>query len=200
MKGFYEVNSYTQVDGISLILLAKLFKVPLRRIHRTTYLDWIEDFFYLAEQKAWRVYFLGGPPSMEARVPGRLHSQFPGLQVRCHHGFDAMAPDTQVWKEIEEFSPHVILVGMGMPIQERWIMQARGRVDTHLFLPCGAALEYLLRIQRPPPRWLGRLGLEWLFRLVTRPRKLFRRYLVEPLLLLPMVLRELMKDRAGGGE
>jgi N-acetylglucosaminyldiphosphoundecaprenol N-acetyl-beta-D-mannosaminyltransferase len=184
------------LDGISLILLAKSLKLPLQRVHRTTYLDWIEDFFSMAEQKSWRIYFLGGSPSMADRIPDRLHAQFPELQVRCHHGFDAFTSDTQVWKEIEEFSPHVILVGMSMPIQERWITQARSKVNTHLFLPCGAALEYLLRIQRPPPCWLGQLGLEWLFRLITRPRKLFRRYLVEPLLLLPMVLQELKKDRA----
>jgi N-acetylglucosaminyldiphosphoundecaprenol N-acetyl-beta-D-mannosaminyltransferase len=196
MREFYEASTYTHADGISLILLAKLFELPLRRIHRNTYLDWIEDFFAMAEQKSWRIYFLGGPPSMVDRVPARLHSQFPGLQVRCHQGFDAFDPDTEVWKEIEEFSPHVILAGMGMPIQERWIMQARSRVNTHLFLPCGAAIEYFLRIQRPPPRWIGQLGMEWLYRLITRPRKLFRRYLIEPLVLLPMVLRELTKDRA----
>ncbi len=199
MKAFYGNNSFTHVDGMSVIFLARIMGVPLSRLHRNGYLDWIDDFFSLIERNQWRVYFLGGPQEMAHRIPEELHKKFPGLEIQSHHGFDAFSPQTTVWSEIEEFAPQVILVGMGMPLQERWIMEARLKVKTRLFLPCGAILEYVMKVQKPSPRWLGPVGLEWLYRLVTRPRSMYRRYLLEPLNLLPLIVRELMKRTNYGG-
>ena len=196
MRDLYSISTYTHIDGLSLILLARLFGVPLQRAHRNTLLDWIDDLLGMAEQESWRIYFLGGPPEMIERLDARLKAQFPRLRIGFHHGFDAFSPETTVWNEIKEFAPQVIFIGMGMPIQERWVLEARKRICTKLFIPCGATFEYLVQVQKPAPRWLGPIGLEWLYRLITRPRKLFRRYLIEPLVLLPMVLRELLKDRA----
>jgi N-acetylglucosaminyldiphosphoundecaprenol N-acetyl-beta-D-mannosaminyltransferase len=196
MRDFYGRALYTHVDGISIILLAKLLRVPLRRTHRNGYLDWIVDFLRMAAERSWRIYFLGGPPEMSESVPARLGLLFPGLQVRSHHGFDAFTPDTTVWEEIEEFGPQIILVGMGMPRQERWILEATTRIHSRLLLPCGATVEYLMHFQKPAPRWLGPIGLEWLYRLVTRPRSLYRRYLLEPLTLIPIILREMITRKA----
>jgi len=196
MKQFYDVNRYTHIDGMSMILLARMLGVPLRRDHRTTYLDWFEDFLALAERKKWRLYFLGGREEMIASIPERLLTRYPNLLLRSHHGFDAFSPNTSVFGEIEEFAPHAVLVGMGMPLQERWILEARNRIRTHLFLPCGAAMEYLMNFQKAPPRWIGRIGLEWLYRFISRPKALYRRYLLEPLVLLPIILREVAARRA----
>jgi N-acetylglucosaminyldiphosphoundecaprenol N-acetyl-beta-D-mannosaminyltransferase len=195
MQRFYQENTYTHVDGMSMVLLGQLLGIPLTRDHRTTYLNWFEDFLRMAAEKHWRIYFIGGPQSMIDLIPDTLLPRFPGLQLRAHHGFDEIAARTTVYKEIEEFQPHVILSGMGMPRQERWILEARNHITTHVFLPCGAALEYLMGLQKAPPRWIGQLGFEWLYRLLTRPKTLYRRYLIEPLFLMPSILREFTRRK-----
>lgn len=196
MRACYDRNLYTHIDGMSLIFLAKMMNIPLRAEHRNGYMDWFEDFLRTAERNSWRLYFLGGPPEMAAKFPLHFQKEFPKLNYRSHHGFDAFSPNTTVFEEIQEFAPHVIVVGMGMPLQERWILDARERIHTHLFLPCGATLEYLLGIQKPAPRWLGTIGLEWLYRLISQPRRLYRRYLIEPVLLIPMILREIASGKS----
>lgn len=195
MQYFYQQNTYTHADGMSMVLLGRLFGIPLTRAHRSTYLNWFEDFLSLSAKKHWRIYFIGGPQSMIDIIPGMLLPRFPGLQLRAHHGFDKPEALMAVYKEIEAFQPHVILAGMGMPRQERWILEARNHITTHVFLPCGAALEYLMGMQKAPPRWIGRLGFEWLYRLISRPQALYRRYLIEPLYLMPSIMCELIRRK-----
>jgi N-acetylglucosaminyldiphosphoundecaprenol N-acetyl-beta-D-mannosaminyltransferase len=195
MQEFYQEALITHVDGMSLVLLGRIFGHPISRSHRTGYLDWIHDFLAMAEARKWRIYFLGGKPEVAPKVTAWLQQSFPALQLRCHHGYDAFTPETRVYEEIAAFEPDIVLVGMGMPLQEKWILEARQRIETGLFFQCGAIMEYLVGEQRPAPRWMGQLGIEWLYRLVTRPRALAYRYIVEPLKLSPAIVRELAKRR-----
>jgi len=84
----------------------------------------------------------------------------------------------------------VVLVGMGMPIQENWIAQNAHRLDQGVLLSVGGAFDYEAGVQIPAPRWLGRLGLEWLFRFAVQPKRLFRRYFVEPWSLIPVAVED----------
>jgi N-acetylglucosaminyldiphosphoundecaprenol N-acetyl-beta-D-mannosaminyltransferase len=69
---------------------------------------------------------------------------------------------------------------MGMPRQEHWIVDHLDKLSVNVILNGGAALDYFAGVIPTPPRWAGRLGLEWLFRLMAEPRRLWFRYLVEP--------------------
>ena len=200
IRTFYENNDYTHVDGMSLILLGRMMGFPLERSHRTGYLDWFNEFLALAEKRSWRLYFLGGKPEVASRLPARLLTTYPSLLLRCHHGYDAFKADTTVYQEITEFQPHIVLVGMGMSLQEKWILGARERVRTNLFLQCGAIMDYYTGAQRPSPRWIGQIGLEWLFRLICRPRAMGFRYIIEPLTLALPIFREIVARRFHLGE
>lgn len=200
MKTFYEMCNYTLVDGMSLIMLGRLMGLPLRRSYRTAYLDCFDELFGIAEAKSWRLYFLGGQPKTAAQLPARLLGMFPNLLLKCHHGYDAFAPDTTVYDEIAEFRPHIVFVGMGMPLQEKWILGARERIHTNVLVPCGGTIDYYAGAQRPSPRWLGQIGLEWLFRLCCRPRTLGSRYILEPLSLSSTLLKELVARRFQPGK
>jgi N-acetylglucosaminyldiphosphoundecaprenol N-acetyl-beta-D-mannosaminyltransferase len=189
MRRFYQCNSHTHIDGMSLIFSGKLAGFPLHRHHRTGYLDWFDDFLRLAEEHSWRVYFLGARQKVAEGIPEHFRATYPRLSIRTHHGYDAFSPETTVFKEIEDFAPHVLLVGLGMPLQEQWILSFRDRLNVNVILPCGAIMDYYMGAQKPAPRWMGQIGIEWLFRLVHRPRALFVRYLVEPVLLTAILLR-----------
>jgi N-acetylglucosaminyldiphosphoundecaprenol N-acetyl-beta-D-mannosaminyltransferase len=187
MRRFYAQCDLTHVDGMSLIALGRCMGLPLNRSHRTTYLDWIHDFLAEANTRGWRLYVIGGTPEFADALPSTLHSSFPCLQVATHHGYIGAADDDAVLQQLTAFSPDVVMVGMGMPQQEAWIVRNRHRVTAKVIFNCGAAYEYLVGAKKTPPRWAGQLGIEWLFRLVTEPRRLARRYLVEPIFLIPLI-------------
>jgi N-acetylglucosaminyldiphosphoundecaprenol N-acetyl-beta-D-mannosaminyltransferase len=193
MRQFYDRNLCTHVDGMSLIFLARFFGVLLKRHHRTAYLDWFEDLLRMAEKRSWRIYFLGGKPEVANRVPEHFRAVYPRLQIRSHHGYDAFSQQTTVYKEIKEFAPNVLLVGMGMPLQEQWILESIKKLRVNLIMPCGAIMDYYLGAQKPAPRWIGQIGLEWLYRLLCEPRRLFFRYVIEPVRLMPLFFHKWQK-------
>ncbi len=82
--------------------------------------------------------------------------------------------------EIAGFDPDVLMVGMGMPLQEIWTLENRSALARGVILTVGAAFDYEADAQKTPPRWTGRLGVEWLARLIDQPGRLGYRYLVEP--------------------
>ncbi len=195
MRRFYALNRFTHIDGMSLVMLGRLLGHPLKRMHRAAYLDWFEDFLRIAQEQSWRVYFLGGTAAVAEGVREQIRRQYPGLEFNSHHGYDAFAPDTRVYEDIKQFAPHVLLVGMGMPLQESWILQAVEKLNVNVLLPCGGIMDFRMGVQKAAPRWIGQIGMEWLFRLVHSPRKLFRRYILEPIAIFPFVLEELMKTK-----
>jgi N-acetylglucosaminyldiphosphoundecaprenol N-acetyl-beta-D-mannosaminyltransferase len=89
------------------------------------------------------------------------------------------------------------LVGMGMPLQENWILQNRNELNCPVVYSTGAAIEYFSGAVERPPAWISDRGFEWLFRLKTEPRKLWRRYLIEPFFLLVPAFRDIRARLAG---
>ena len=99
-----------------------------------------------------------------------------------HHGYfdkHAGSPDgSAVISTINGTRPDIVIVGFGMPIQERWVAENRGRIDAPVVLTGGAAFDYISGQLRRPPEWMTKRGLEWLGRLAIEPRRLARRYLL----------------------
>jgi N-acetylglucosaminyldiphosphoundecaprenol N-acetyl-beta-D-mannosaminyltransferase len=133
----------------------------------------------------------------------RLGAHWPGASIQVRHGYFDRTPgsaeETEVLSEIADFAPQVLLVGMGMPAQEAWIARHIGALAAPAILPVGAAFDYEAGVQKAAPRLLGRLGLEWLFRLLSDPARLCRRYLIEPWSLLGPALEDVRRYRLGGG-
>jgi N-acetylglucosaminyldiphosphoundecaprenol N-acetyl-beta-D-mannosaminyltransferase len=181
------------IDGMSLVLLGSLTDGEISRQHRNTPLDWILPVLELANARAWRVFYLGGTGESVQRGVCRLTARVPGLEIGWHDGFSCLDPDSaetnQIVEQINGFRPHILCVGMGMPLQERWILRNVHRIHANVLIPVGGLIEYFSGLASIPPRYLGRIGLEWLFRLMTNPRRYGFRYLVEPWILAGMVLR-----------
>ena len=96
-------------------------------------------------------------------------------------------------REITDWRPDVLLVGMGMPRQERWIARHQHDLPPCVTFPVGAAFDYEAGAVATPPRWTGRFGVEWLYRFATEPRRLFTRYFVEPWSLIVPALADLSR-------
>lgn len=200
MRAFYESASYVHIDGMPLVFWGKLLGMKLRVNHRVTYVDWIAPLLETAAASGWRVFYLGGAAAVTAEAARRIAGAFPGLALRCHHGFfDAWGAENRVvLAAINDFRPQLLLVGMGMPRQEHWILDNALQIKADVVLTAGACFDYLAGALPTPPRWLGRLGLEWVHRLAHEPRRLWKRYLWEPWFLLPLAARDVAGRRKGG--
>lgn len=184
MREFFSIADYIHIDGISVILLGRMAGLPLRNEHRAAYLDFLPMLLAEAADRGWRVFFLGSEPGVAEKAAEKLRVRHPRLKIRTHHGhFNSDKWGEENWavlSEIRAYRPQLLMVGMGMPRQEAWILENRDEISANVICPAGAIMDYIAGIKSTPPRWLGPLHIEWLYRLVTEPRRLSRRYLIEP--------------------
>jgi N-acetylglucosaminyldiphosphoundecaprenol N-acetyl-beta-D-mannosaminyltransferase len=168
--------------------------LQLRREHRATSLDFMPLLLPMAVEKSWRIYYLGSRPEVAERAALKLRALYRGLQIRAHHGYFDVSKSSEenreVLADITSFAPHLLLVGMGMPRQEIWILENRAELFANVISPCGAHMDYVADEIPTAPRWLALIYLEWLYRLIAEPRRLWYRYLVEPWFLMKLLVRE----------
>jgi N-acetylglucosaminyldiphosphoundecaprenol N-acetyl-beta-D-mannosaminyltransferase len=183
---------------MGLVVLARLVGVPLNGPERVTYVDWLPLLFERAWERNWRIFYLGSKPGIADKAAEKLRRRFTGLQIATSNGyFDIEGEENErVLQVIRKFAPNILLVGMGMPRQEKWILANWKSLDSVVTLPCGAALDYVAGEIPTPPRWAGRLCLEWLFRLISEPGRLWKRYLIEPWHILRLVCARRLKARS----
>jgi N-acetylglucosaminyldiphosphoundecaprenol N-acetyl-beta-D-mannosaminyltransferase len=105
-----------------------------------------------------------------------------------------------VVKRINAAKPDIVWVGMSTPKQERWMSEHRGRLTAPVLVGVGAAFDFHAGLKRQAPRWMQQSGLEWLFRFVSEPRRLWRRYLINNPWFLWLVLLQTLGKASHGLE
>jgi N-acetylglucosaminyldiphosphoundecaprenol N-acetyl-beta-D-mannosaminyltransferase len=197
MRAFYAAADCVHIDGMPLVWWGRFLGHRVGRRHRVTYLDWLPSLMTLASQQGWRIFYLGSRPGVGERAASKLREQHPGLDMHVHHGYFDARPDgpenRAVCAAINASGAEILMVGMGMPRQEQWILQCRDVIRPRVLMACGACMDYVAGEVPTPPRWMGRVGLEWAYRLAVEPRRLAYRYLVEPWQLAPHVLNDLRR-------
>lgn len=194
IREFFNRADLIEVDSMPLIFWARLNGRPSRRFHRATYLDWRDEFWDKVVEQGWRVFFLGSEPGVAEIARARILTQWPEVQLATHHGYFDMEADSAenavIVDRINAFAADIVLVGMGMPRQEIWILRNLAKLTACVSFTVGGAFDYEAGVQKPAPRWLGQFGVEWAYRLLIDPRRKFHRYCVEPFYLLAPAIRD----------
>ena len=193
LRAFLNGADVVFCDGAGVMLAARLLgaRIP----ERITYADWAWRLAAFAEAEGFSVYLLGARPGVAKEAARRLRARHPHLEVvGVRHGyFDhaAGSPGNEaVVEEINAARPDILLVGLGMPLQEYWLMENRNRLEAGVALTGGAVFDYVSGGLRRGPRVLTNNGFEWLARLLIEPGRLWHRYLVGNPLFLLRVLRQ----------
>jgi N-acetylglucosaminyldiphosphoundecaprenol N-acetyl-beta-D-mannosaminyltransferase len=202
LREFYANAHCTYVDGMPLVALGRLYGYRLQREQRVTNADWMGPLMGLAAEKGWRVFNLGSPKDVAEKGAAELRKLYPTLQIEVNDGyFDARSSSAEneaLVRRINAYRPDLLMVGMGMPRQEFWTQENYAQLDAHVILSSnGAALDYVAGAVPTPPRWAGRIGMEWLFRLAYEPRRLFTRYLIEPWYVFLLLIMDYPRSRHG---
>jgi N-acetylglucosaminyldiphosphoundecaprenol N-acetyl-beta-D-mannosaminyltransferase len=190
--------TYVHIDGMPIVWLCRLAGIRASAEHRVTLLDLIWPLLERAEQQGRRVYALGGTDLVASAAAKAIAGRLPRLALRAHHGFFDDGAETQaVLEDIRAFQTDIVLVGLGMGRQERWILDHAPSIAPACIVTVGACMEYLGGAVKTPPRWLGPLGLEWLFRFAENPKRFWRRYLLEPWVVAFALAGHLARRRSG---
>ena len=169
-------------DGAPVVWATRIVGAPVPA--RVTGADLLWSLSAAAAEHGRTIYLLGGEPGVPERAAAALQAAFPSLKVvgTCSpdRGFEHDPAQLEALrKELLAKTPDLVFVGLGFPKQETVICGFHAELPTTWWLGCGAALPFAAGELQRAPVWMRPLGLEWLFRLVHEPRRLFRRYVLE---------------------
>ena len=166
-------------DGMPLVVIMRLR--GLDHVERVYGPELMARVCEAGVERGYRHFLYGGEEANTARLAQRLEERFPGIRIvgRFSPPFRPLTheEDEAIVQRINEVQPDIVWVGLSTPKQERWMAEHVGKLEAPVLVGVGAAFDFLAGVKRQAPRWMQRLALEWLFRLLTEPRRLWRRYL-----------------------
>jgi N-acetylglucosaminyldiphosphoundecaprenol N-acetyl-beta-D-mannosaminyltransferase len=180
--------SLVTIDGMPMVWAARLGGYATTSAHRISHSETLCAILATATSRRWRVFFLGQKPGVVKEAVRRLRRAFPALSIGYQNGY--VEDDRATIDTVSGFAPHLLFVGLGTPRQEEWILEHLPRLPACVILPTGGTLDYVAGVQPQPPQCLGPIGMSWAYRFVLSPRRLFRRYWIEPIALLPYLHRD----------
>lgn len=180
LRAAYRSASLVVADGHPVVLASRLIGRPIPQ--RVPGSDLAPAVLAKASaDRSLRVFLLGAGPGVAERAAQNIEAKYPGVQVVGTYspplGFEKDAAENdRILSRIAAAAPDLLIVGLGAPKQELWVHQHRHAICASAALCVGATIDFLAGEKRRAPRWMQRAGLEWLHRLSTEPRRLFRRY------------------------
>ena len=181
-------------DGFGVKLAAKILNRKIGQ--RMTPPDWVDQLFEICVKEKKAVYFLGDEDAVVELFVNKVKEKHPNLIIGGYHNgyFNKNGSENDmVIDKINSSNCDIILVGMGMPLQEKWIYENRKRLNVKISLTVGALFKWYCGYEKRAPKWMTDRGLEWLIRLFLNPRKLFRRYVIGN----PVFLFRVLKEKIG---
>ncbi|MCP3967888.1 MAG: WecB/TagA/CpsF family glycosyltransferase [Lentisphaerae bacterium] len=169
---------YILPDGIGVLLACKFKKTPLKENVNGT--DMLPYVCKMAVKNKYSIYLLGARAGVASAMAGRLKRTYSGVNIcGTHHGFISDEKErNSVIKDINAVAPDILLVAMGTPAQEIWIDRFAPELKAGVIIGVGGLFDFYSGNTPRAPRWMREIGLEWLYRLLQEPRRMFFRYII----------------------
>ncbi len=179
-------------DGMPLVWWSRL--AGFSQARRVCGSDLLDQVCAYGVPRKYRHYFYGASPRVLELLVDRLQRRHPGLVVAGYNSPPfrplSKAEDAADVAAINETRPDFVWVGLGMPKQEKWMVEHLGKIEATALIGVGAAFDFHAGTKPRAPVWMQRSGLEWLFRLLTEPRRLAHRYLIDNALFVGHMLQQ----------
>lgn len=179
LRDIHNASGLTTPDGMPMVWAGR--RAGAGHMSRVYGPDLMLELLEMAAQRGWSSYFYGAADGVPEVLAGRMSARFPGLKVAGTYSppFRAMtaAEDAEIVAQINAAQPDIVWVGLSTPKQERWMAAHVGQLSAPVMIGVGAAFDIHAGLLPQAPPWLQQRGLEWAYRLVKEPRRLWRRYL-----------------------
>jgi len=196
LRKFINQAEIVCIDGVGVRVGAWL--LGHKTVRRLNFTDFFWDLAEKVNSHGFTFFFLGARPGIAEKAAAILKIQFPNLQIAgIYHGyFDkniGSKENISVINKINTARPNILIVGIGTPLQERWLMENIDQIEANVTMTAGGFFDIFSGPRRRGPRFLTDNGFEWLTRLFIEPRRVWKRYLIG----IPLFLWRILKQKFG---
>lgn len=171
----YSQSEYVVADGWPLVATGKLKK---KNIERITGVDLMDKLLYLSNIKKYNIYFLGATDETLKKLKSNIQREYPNIvNIGLHDGY--FNDDKKIVQDINRNKVNILFVGMGNPKQEIWIRKNFELINSNLILGVGGAFNIFSGDLGRAPLWIQKIGMEWFYRFLKEPKRLFHRYFIK---------------------
>lgn len=175
LKKILQQADIVTADGMSVVWASQFLGQPLKE--RVTGIDIFEKLVALSARKNFSVYFLGAKPEVVEALAVHFRKKYPSLKIAGYHnGYFGRNEDAV--ERIQQAAPDILFVAMGSPRQEQWQTTYLNTLNVPFTIGVGGSFDHVAGFSRRAPKWMQNMGLEWLYRLLSEPQRLWRRYLI----------------------
>lgn len=182
-------------DGESVVMGAKF--LGIKKMNKVAGFDLFEHLMKMLDSTHGSCFFLGAAPATLDKIQKRVNEQFPNVRVGSYSPpykpvFSA-EDSNRMCSEVNAFKPDVLFVGMTAPKQEKWVYENKDRLHANVVCSVGAVFDFFAGTTQRPPQWMIDMKLEWFGRLVSEPKRMWRRYILST----PVFLIDIVKYKFG---
>jgi N-acetylglucosaminyldiphosphoundecaprenol N-acetyl-beta-D-mannosaminyltransferase len=183
LRPIFNGSGLTTPDGMSMVWILRM--LGHQHVERVYGPDLMQALCQVSQEYGYRHYFYGGAPGVVDELESELQTIYPELEIAGHYTppFGPVTPEEEekIIAHIRSVKPDVLWVGISSPRQEVWMAEHLGVLEVPALIGVGAAFDFLSGRKRQAPRWIQRSGLEWIYRFLSEPKRLWRRYAQYPL-------------------
>lgn len=169
---------YIFPDGIGISIACNILKTPLlENINGTDMLPYLCD---LSQSKGYKIFLLGAKPGVAEKMKQRLEREYPSLKIAGTQSgyFDWELDTPTIIDRINASETNILLVAFGVPRQEKWIDENFDKLKPQVVMGVGGLFDFYSGEMKRAPKWMREIGMEWLFRLLKEPRRMWKRYII----------------------
>ncbi len=192
LRKIYDKADLVLTDGMPLIWISKLKSNPIKE--KVSGSDLFPRVCELAAHKGYKIFLLGAAEGVAKKAAENLKIIYPKLKI-CgtyspSYGFEKNDEEIDyIISIINKAKPDILAVGLGAPKQEKFIYKYKYRLNVPVSLAIGASIDFEAGNVERAPKWMQKCGLEWLYRLLKEPKRMFRRYLVDDIKIVKIALK-----------
>lgn len=183
-------------DGLPIIWLSRMLGDPLPE--RVTGIDIMYELLKEANKKHYRVYFLGAQPEVLQTMIKTIQKDYPGIAIAGYRdGYFDKDEEQDVAKNIKDSHADILFVGISSPKKENFLKNWLNFIDAPICHGVGGSFDILAGVTNRAPIWMQKCGLEWLYRLIQEPRRMWKRYLITNMIFIKLCFEAVLRARFG---